>query len=523
MADVRYWYNRFLAVAGSSAAQCGCADVLAAVGRHNRAFPFYAKAAKNGVVAAQYRLGQSYLLGLGVPPSVKEALRWLLKAAEAGETAAQTQLASLSLQGVRQGAPNGLFLTQDGTAGSAEAKALLAFVLSAGPECHRDVALADKLYRESSESGWSRGQLGLAMTLLRDGTAAAALEARDLLQSAAADGVGTAHFLLGVLAESGACGQVDYVAALANYKAAAEAGHTSGQLRYGLALLSGRGTDADPFSAETWLRRAALAGEVQAAAVVGDLYIREGELPPNYTEAKTWYLRAAEGGHAAAARELGRMYLAGNGGPRDVGEAAQWFRAGAERGDETARIELVQLALTRQVGEDDQRTSASWLRQLAEAGLPEAQYNLALCLADGIGAERNDAEAFDWFRRAADKLPIAQFRCGILAAEGRGCDADPEAARRWYLQAAAQGFAEAEVAAGEMLANGRGGPRQIKKALELFVRAAASGHAGAIFAIGLMMSNLRNDHDTALACFRHAAKRGHPTAKIMLVRLAGHP
>jgi len=42
---------------------------------------------------------------------------------------------------------------------------------------------------------------------------------------------------------------------------------------------------------ESCLRRAALAGEAEAAALVGDFYARNGQLPANYAEAATWYRR----------------------------------------------------------------------------------------------------------------------------------------------------------------------------------------------------------------------------------------
>lgn len=44
-----------------------------------------------------------------------------------------------------------------------------------------------------------------------------------------------------------------------------------------------------------------------------------------------------------------------------------------------------------------------WYRRAAEAGIPEAQFNLAHCLASGRGTPRDDAEAFVWMRRAAEQ------------------------------------------------------------------------------------------------------------------------
>jgi hypothetical protein len=415
------WLNSIFAALGVSSARFVRAETLASRGAHAAAFPLFVQAARGGLRQAQYRLGRSYLLGLGVPPSIGEALRWLRRAAEAGETAAQTQLAALALQGVSENGGSGLFHDAGGDAdtrcvdyqgaehwcrqavasGSAEAKTLLGFILTAGPEDHRDPVAGEALYSEAAQAGCSRGQLGLATTLLRDGTEASASEAVALLQSAAADGVAVAHHLLGMLAESGAAGVVDFVAAAASYKAAAELGHPQAQVRYGFALLLGRGVEHNIFDAETWLRRAALTGDSQAAAVVGYLYARDGDLPPNYAEASVWLRRAAEAGHAGAARMLGRLLLLGGDIAKDIPEAANWLRVAGESGDEAARADLVRLVLMRQVGEDDGVVVAGWLREGATAGDPAAQFQLGLCLAQGIGVERNDQAAFTWVRRAA--------------------------------------------------------------------------------------------------------------------------
>jgi uncharacterized protein len=420
MAEPSLWLNRILAFLGAPAARFALADALAARESHTAAFPLFVQAARSGLPQAQYRLGRSYLLGLGVPPSIGEALRWLRRAADAGEPAAQTQLAALSLQGVSDRGRAGLFhdpcqdpslagpdyaaaerwCRQAVAAGSAEAKALLGFILTNGPEDRRDTALGESLYREAAQAGWSRGQLGLAMTLLRDGSRERGAEAVGLLQSAAADGVAVAHHLLGMVAESGAAGAVDFAAAAASYKAAAELGHPQAQVRYGFALLHGRGTRRDVFTAETWLRRAATAGDAQAAAVVGYLYARDGDLPPNHAEAALWLRRAAEAGHTGAARTLGRLLLLGSGIPKDIQEATHWLRIAGGEGDEAARADLLRLVLMRAVGDDDRRAVIGWLEEKAAAGDPAAQFDLGLCLAQG-GGERDGDAAFAWMRRAA--------------------------------------------------------------------------------------------------------------------------
>jgi hypothetical protein len=429
--------NRILAVLGRPAAQLAYGDLLTGNNVLRKDFLLYARAARLGLRTAQCRLGECYLLGRGVPASIHEALRWLTQAAEGGETVAQTKIASLALLGLVYDNQIGLFdrietslhepdydsavywSQMAATAGSAEAKALLAFILTSGPPRLRDVVAGKAFYRQSADAGWGCGQLGCAMTLLCGGTPEGTAEARLLLQGAARSNAAPAHFMLGVLAESGAAGETDLPTAAAAYKAGAELGHVPCQFRYGLALLFGRGTEEDLFQAETWLRRAALGGEPRAAAAVGDLYLRDNGLPPNYAEAAIWFRRAAEGGHAGSARMLGRCYLQGTGVLKDIEEAVVWLRLAIEGGDEAARDDMANLALSRQVSEFDQRNTAVWFRRLAEAGNPVAQFNLGLCLAEGIGVERDNAAAMTWFERAASSVPAAQAWCRRFRAERR--------------------------------------------------------------------------------------------------------
>jgi TPR repeat protein len=410
------WRNRVLVTLGQPNASLARAEALAVGAAHDAAFPLFVRAAKAGLPYAWYRLGCCYLMGYGVPASIGDALRWFGRAAEAGETAAQTQLAALALHGVSASGSTSLFAKPKGepdfgcaeywsrkavAAGSAEAKALLGFILTAGPAERRDLPAGEALYRASAEEGWSRGQLALAMTLLAKSEASGAARAMDLLRAAAADGVAAAHHLLGTLAESGACGQVDLPAAAASYAAAAKLGHAPAQLRYGFALLDGRGVERDRFKAETWLRRAALAGESSAAAVLGYMYAQDGELPPNYAEAAVWLRRAAEAGHCGAARTLGNIYLVGAGVHQDNSEAARWLRLSAEAGDAAARAELAHVVLTFQVDEAEQIAAAACLRQAAEAGDAAAQFSFGLCLAQGIGVAKDGQAGWDWIVRSA--------------------------------------------------------------------------------------------------------------------------
>jgi TPR repeat protein len=482
-------------------AKLALANQLAAQGAYRDAFPLFVMAAKAGLPAASYELGRAYLFGQGVPRCVTEALRWLNQAAAAGEVAAQCLLASLACQGIYQTTSTGLFdSTSNDTertpnfdlalkwarcaaaGGSSEAKALLGFLLTAGPPQMRDQEQGETLHRQAAEAGNAQGQLGWALVLLRRNTPEAATEARGLLEAAASAGLPLAHYLLGIIAEHAD----DFPAAAEHYRIGAESGHHAAKLRYGIALLTGRGVKQNTLNGELWLRRAGLDGESQASAIVGDLYASAGPLPPNYFEAAIWFRRAAEAGHPGAARVLGQLYLHGAGVVRDAQEAALWLRKAAALGDDNAMADLAHLALTRQAPEAAGQATFAWFQQNAEGGNPAAVFNLGICLAEGIGTPRDDALALALFRQAAKCMPVAQYWCGRMLAEGRGSALDLSAARAWFLQAAEQHYADAEAAAGEMLLNGRGGPSDRSMAMVLFMRAAATGHRGASLALEVL-------------------------------------
>lgn len=499
-------HTRILAALGWPAQQLAYARQLIACGKFRMALPLLVKAAKAGLAGAWCELGQSYLFGRGVPACLPEALSWLTRAAEAGEVDAQSLLATLALQGVSRPAPNGGLFGAIGTradegpdyeqamtwaqcaavSGDPAAQAVLGFILTSGPPQVRDPAQGADWYRRAAEAGNAQGQLGWALALLQRDPTGRLGEARDLLNAAAAAGIPTAHYILGMLAECGVGGTQDCVAAVEHYRSGAEQGHRSAQLRYGIALMTGRGVARDTLNGESWLRRAGLAGEPVAAAMVGDLYACAGTLPANNVEAMMWFRRAAEAGHAGAARALGHLYLGGHGVCADTEEAALWLRSAIAHGDAMARADLARLALARQVPEADQQTTFAWFVEQAGSGEPAAAFNLGICLAEGIGTGRDEVRALALFRHAARYLPEAQYWCGRMLAEGRGASLDVVAAREWFLKAAEQGNADAEVAAGEMLVNGRGGPPDPDKAMALFRHAAAAGHPGALLALDIL-------------------------------------
>ncbi|MCB8874031.1 SEL1-like repeat protein [Acidisoma silvae] len=507
-------------------------------------FKLVARAAQAKLPAAEYRVGLCYLQGKGVPASRKEGRRWLELAATQGHGDAQSAIATLLITGEVDDHPGrrigGLFadsaptqpdfIAAEGWArraaegGSAEAQALLGYILTAGPEAIRNLDQAEHWYRRSSEGGNPQGKLGLGLAVLRRAGTDAEQQKPGIeaITAAAELGLPMAQYLQGVLLEHGVGLPQDAPMAVVLYQKAANTGLRSAMARLGLALLEGRGgKKPDPITGESWLRRAALAGDVEAAAMVGDLYAKGGDLPPNFAEAAVWFQRAAEGGHAMAARALGMLYLTGAGVPRNADEAAVWFDRAAASGNTASQVDLANLVLQGSVRDGDPDRMRSWFEQAAESGDLVAAFNFSVCLARGFGVDRDPERAAFWMHRAADGIVNAQFHYGRMLLDGSGVPMDPVAARAWFAKASDAGMADAQVALAEMLVNGRGGDRNHFEAARMFQRAADLGHGGAMFGLGALYGGGHDvpvDRAAALHWFRQAAERSHPTAQLMLGR-----
>ena len=476
------------------------AATLMAAGKTGPAFQRYARAGRTGLAKAAYRVGRCYLDGVGVQPSRAKGIRWLERAAHHGHVEAQSQLAVIYLHGTA-GEPHpksaaSWFDVSDiadpdyvkamqrarmaAEAGSGEAQAVLAFILSSGPQDMRDLDEADLWYERSAAAGCPQGMLGHALALNRKGGGETVQrEVAVQLGKAAAAGLPVALYLLGVMSERGLGVTRNEGAAAEFYRRAAEKGNRSGQARWGKALMHGIGVDANPSDGETWLRRAALAGDPEAAVALGDLHATGGNLSPNHAEAASWFRRAAEAGHKGAARSLGLPLFCRSWRPAGsrAGHAVAPHPAAA--GDGPARAELGNLLLIGMGEEDDRVRIYKGFEQAAASGDPVAAYNCAVCLSHGVGVARDDREAALWLRKAADRVPSAQFWYGRVLVEGRGVDRDLAEGRKWITRAADVGIVDAQVALGEMMLTGTGGACDPPGALALFEKAAANGHPAA--------------------------------------------
>ena len=125
----------------------------------------------------------------------------------------------------------------------------------------------------------------------------------------------------------------------------------------------------------------------------------------------------------------------------------------------------------------DSRSAAGHCATLAEKGQPQAQTDLGLLYAKGIGVDKDYSAAMQWFQRAAGQgSPRAQYYIGMMYERGYGVPRSYDTALDWYRRAAAKDFLLAEIAVARFYGRGLGVRARPGAACDL---AAARRRAGA--------------------------------------------
>jgi len=154
--------------------------------------------------------------------------------------------------------------------------------------------------------------------------------------------------------------------------------------------------------------------------------------------------------------------------------------------------------------------------QLAHAGDPDAQFRLAARYDSGQGVTQSYAEAFKWYRMAADQDHVqAQVNLGLMYQQGQGVPRDDQAALQWLSRAADAGDATALYSLGLMYYHGNGVPQDFSAAIAWYRRAAAKGEPKAMNNLGIIYGlgeGVPQDDAEAYVWFTLAASRGDKNA-----------
>jgi TPR repeat protein len=187
------------------------------------------------------------------------------------------------------------------------------------------------------------------------------------------------------------------------------------------------------------------------------------------------FCKAASAASRRALYQLGRAYAAG----QQLPDAIAAYRKAADKGSTSAMVELgVMLATGTGVARDEAQARTLFERA-AEAGNPRGVTNLA-ALSGGGGALADPGKARALLAKGADANSAeAQYQLGMMIAEGVGGPKDDVAARALFQKAAAQGHAGGLERMGAFAQSGRGGPQDSAAAKSYYEQAAALGNEDA--------------------------------------------
>ena len=188
--------------------------------------------------------------------------------------------------------------------------------------------------------------------------------------------------------------------------------------------------------------RIASAASRRALYQLGRAYAADRQLP----EAVGAYRKAVDKGSTSAMVELGVLLATGSGVAKDPAEARKLFERASAAGNPRGALNLAALSYEGGAPSDPVEARAL-LSRAAETNSAEAQYQLGLMIADGIGGSKDDVAARALFQKAAAQgHPGALERMGAFAQGGRGGPRDSDAAKAYYDRAAALGNEAAKAA-----------------------------------------------------------------------------
>ncbi|BBP01945.1 tetratricopeptide repeat protein [Sulfuriferula nivalis] len=164
----------------------------------------------------------------------------------------------------------------------------------------------------------------------------------------------------------------------------------------------------------------------------------------------------------------------------------------------------------------DNQQAADLYRKAAQQDIPAAQNNLGLMYANGEGVTQDLQQAAIWYRKAADHhVAQAQYSLGMLYANGTGVTQDYQQAASWLRLAVDQSYAPAQSELGMLYNSGLGVSQDQQLAIRLLRKAAELNYTPAQRNLGLIyekQGETAANYIEARKWFGIATERGEASA-----------
>ena len=163
--------------------------------------------------------------------------------------------------------------------------------------------------------------------------------------------------------------------------------------------------------------------------------------------------------------------------------------------------------------------AAKCFKKAANEGHIKAQYNLAVCLHEGLGGYQAHMEAFYYFKKAADGgHDRAHYMLGCYFAMGLAPYESKEEGIEHFRIAAEAGVADAQYNYGVYLLE----EKRADEATVYFQKAMEQGSADGAYNLGICYAKglgVEAHDDKAIECLELAVSKGHEKAGSALTRV----
>ncbi|MDP3704313.1 MAG: tetratricopeptide repeat protein [Legionellaceae bacterium] len=457
------------------------------------AIKYYQLAAAQQDLPSEYNLGLLYLLGSDITADYKLAIEWLDDAAFKGNAYAQYVLARIYDHGYR----------------NAENQE----VIAADPE--QSMAM----YKLAAANNFGLAQYRLAELLVRQKQTDISLTDKEkrnqlikkLYQGAAADGVEQAHLPLAFYdAMDSDITKQQLAFSAANTEAIA--GNKQAALLLGLMYDRGIGVEANQDSAIHWYQQAA---ENPVSAFILGTYTFEGiGVSKDPAKARELLQRAVDSQFSYANMNLGILKQ------RQGDDFLPDLQRALAQGNSRAGLLMADYYVSRFDQEQKMKQARDIYQQFAERGDKQAQLKLGFLYEQGIGGPVELSNAERWYTEAANQAqPQAQYLLASLYQLGKLTKLpDYAQAKKWYA-AAQTHYPPAAVALGFIYDTE---DDNYQHAMADYQRAVDQGDVVGAFNLGLLYERGEScpvNTEKAEQLYLQAAQKGHNQAMVQLAGL----
>ena len=301
------------------------------------------------------------------------------------------------------------------------------------------------------------------------------------------------------------------------------------EYRIGKMVAAGLGTEQDYLQAAGWLTLSANEKYKYAQYSLGGLYYHGKGVEQNHGTAFSLYTRSADQSFPYASFELGKMLRDGIGCAKNQSEADRRFREAflgftslEEKGhDDKLQYRLGWILLNGVGTEKDEIKAKEYFEKAATVGNPFACYQLAkLILADEAAPPQEVEKALGYLRQAVEaENPYAAYFLGKLYEKGQHVPQNLSEAVRLYTLSAEQDNDFAAYRLGKLYLGGEGILKDVEAAIRWLAFAADRKNPFAEYALGILYlkgEDIPKNVPKALEYLKRSAAQGNQFAQYRL-------